>query len=179
MIWIGVKPGSTSSETAHDVSEQILALLRKNSVDDVVVEWREAEPQTLAGSPLLRHVGDANATHHVRHFLTPLLGVPLATEEMEAEDSQGTLTLWFHENWDKNGDPSNKVYGVSNCHVLRKDATTRYEHRGGAAKNFVRVCGMRRFQRGFDDITKAISDHGIIAARSARDIARLQAMQGQ
>jgi len=42
-------PGSTSPETAHDVSQQILALLRKNGVEDVVVEWREAVAQKLVG----------------------------------------------------------------------------------------------------------------------------------
>ncbi|KAG8815018.1 hypothetical protein FRC17_000886 [Serendipita sp. 399] len=179
VIWIGVKPGSTSPETAHDVSQQILALLQEKGVDNVVVEWREAEPQTLAGPPLLRHVGTGNATHHVRRFLTALIGVPLATEEMEEEDSQGTLTFWFHENRDKNGDPSDKVYGVSNCHVLRKNTAVKYEHKDGAAKKLVRVCGMGRFQRGLDDITMAISDHSILAVYWARDIAKLQAKQEQ
>ncbi|KAH9954592.1 hypothetical protein BC827DRAFT_1242128 [Russula dissimulans] len=44
VIWIGVIPGSTSPDTAHDVSQQILALLLKNGVDGVVVEWHEADP---------------------------------------------------------------------------------------------------------------------------------------
>lgn len=128
----------------------------------------------------MRHVGSGNATHRVRHFLTALLGVPLATEEMEEEeDAQGTLTLWFHENKDKDGNPSNKVYGVSNCHVLRKHTNVDYEHRGGAPMDYVRVCGMRRFQRGLDDITKAIADHGILADLWARDIVKLQAKEGQ
>jgi hypothetical protein len=75
--------------------------------------------------------------------------------------------------------PATRVYGVSSCHVLHKDTTTKYEHKGGAAKNHVRVCGMHRFQRGLDDITKAISDHSILAAYWAGDIAKLQAKQGQ
>lgn len=41
-VWIGVPPGSTSADTAHDVSEAILALLAENGVEDVEVEWREA-----------------------------------------------------------------------------------------------------------------------------------------
>ncbi|KAI5989238.1 hypothetical protein EDC04DRAFT_2873071 [Pisolithus marmoratus] len=175
VIWVGVVPGSTSANTAHEVSEEILALLQKNGVKDVVVEWREAVLQRLAGPPLMGHVDSSDPTHYVRRFLTPLLSVPLATEEMEAEDSQGTLTLWFHENKDKNGNPSNKVYGVSNCHVLRKNTTVDYEHRGGARKDHVRVCGMRRFQRGLDEITKAIADHGILADVYSRQIVRLQA----
>jgi hypothetical protein len=176
VIWVGVIPGSTSADTAHEVSQEILTLLRKNGVDGIVVEWREAVPQRLAGPPLMRHVDSSNATHYVCRFLTALLGVPLATEEME-EDSQGTLTLWFHENKNKDGTPSNKVFGVSNCHVLRKNTTVDYEHRGGAPIDHVRVCGMRRFQRGLDEITKAIADRGILADLWTRDIVKLQAKE--
>jgi hypothetical protein len=179
VLWVSVIPGSTSADTAHEVSQEILTLLWKNGVDSAVVEWREAVPQRLAGPPLMRHVDSSNATHYVRRFLTALLGVPLATEEMEEEVSQGTLTLWFHENKDKDGNPSNKVYGVSNCHVLRKNTTVDYEHRGGAPMDHVRVCGMRRFQRGLDEITKAIADRGILADLWARDIVKLQAKERQ
>ncbi|KAG6329306.1 hypothetical protein ID866_9783 [Astraeus odoratus] len=42
VIWIGVIPDSTSSDTAHHVSQEILALLLKNGVEDTVVEWCEA-----------------------------------------------------------------------------------------------------------------------------------------
>jgi hypothetical protein len=93
---------------------------------------------------------------------------------MEEEDSQGSLTLWFHENKDKDGRPSNKVYGVTNCHVLRKNTTVDYEHRGGAPKDYVRVCGMRRFKRGVDEITQAIADHGVLADLWTREIVKLQ-----
>jgi hypothetical protein len=93
--------------------------------------------------------------------------------------SQGTLTLWFHENKDKDGNPSDKVYGVSNCHVLRKDTTVEYEHRGGAPKDHVRVCGMRRFQRGLDEIKKVIGGHGILADLLVREIVKLEAKERQ
>jgi hypothetical protein len=142
------------------------------------VGWREAVPQRLVAPSLMRRVDSSNATNYVRRFLTALLGVPLATEEME-EDSQGTLTLWFQGNKDKNGNPSNKVYGVSNCHVLRKNTTVDYEHRGGVPMDHVRVCGMRRFQRRLDEITKAISDRGVFAELWARDIVKLQAKERQ
>ncbi|KAG8903598.1 hypothetical protein FRB99_002949 [Tulasnella sp. 403] len=49
VIWVGVIPGSTSADTAHEVSVEILALLLKNGVKGVVVEWREAVPQRLDG----------------------------------------------------------------------------------------------------------------------------------
>jgi hypothetical protein len=104
----------------------------------------------------------------------PNTALSLATQGMEKVDSQGTLTLWFHENKDKNGDPSNNVYSVSNCHVLRKNTTTDYEHKGGAQRDFVRVCGVRRFQRGLDEINKAISDHSIRASYFTQEIDGLE-----
>ncbi|KAI6106624.1 hypothetical protein EDD16DRAFT_1523830 [Pisolithus croceorrhizus] len=41
VIWIGVHPGSTAADTAHEVSQNILELLEKNGVKDVEVEWHE------------------------------------------------------------------------------------------------------------------------------------------
>ncbi|TFK73208.1 hypothetical protein BDN72DRAFT_834869 [Pluteus cervinus] len=56
----------------------------------------------------MRHVGSSNATPiHVRRFLIALLGVALSAEQMHAQP-EGTLTLWFHENKDENGNLSNK-----------------------------------------------------------------------
>ena len=174
VIWLGIKPEPTSSDTAHEVSQKILGLLGEYGVNDVVIEWREAVLQRLAGPALMSHVGSTNHTHHVRRFLTALLGIPLATRGMEKDDSQGTLTLWFHENKDKNGDPSNSVYGASSCHVLRKNATIDYEHKGGAAKDSVQVCGVRRFQQGLDEMKKAISDHSIRTSFYTQEIDELE-----
>ena len=122
----------------------------------------------------MEHIDSIDATHHVRRFLTALLAVPFTTEGMEKEDSQGTITFWMHENVDEDGNPSDKVYGISNCHVLRKDTTVDYVLKGGAAKDHVRVCGMRRFQRGLHEITQAVADNVVDADVFARDIVRLQ-----
>jgi hypothetical protein len=175
VLWLGVTPGSTSSDFAHDISQDILKLLGEYEVDNVVIEWREAVLQKLAGPPLMGHVGSTDPTHYLRRFLTALLGVPLATQGMERDDSQGTLTLWFHENKDKNGDVSSKVYGVSNCHVLRKNTAIDYEHKGGAPRDYVWVCGVRRFQRALDEIKQHISDHAIRAGYYAQEIDGLEA----
>ena len=179
VVWIGVPPGSTSADTAHDISQEILVLLRKNDVEDVVVEWREAVPQKLAGPPLLPPADSTDPTHYSRRFLTALLAVPLTTEGLEEDDAQDTLTLWFLENKDDDGNASDRVFGLSNCHVLRKNTTVDYSSRGGASKDHVRVCGMRRYQRGLDDITKAVADHAFFAHLHAQDIVRPQASGGQ
>lgn len=42
VVWIGVVPSSTSSDMAHEASQDILALLLENGVNDVVVEWIES-----------------------------------------------------------------------------------------------------------------------------------------
>ena len=75
------------------------------------MECRETILQRLAGLPLMRHVGNTNSTHHIHRFLTPLHGVSLVTQGMEKEGAQGTLALWFHENREKDGNPSDKVFG--------------------------------------------------------------------
>ncbi|EIW52232.1 uncharacterized protein TRAVEDRAFT_24514 [Trametes versicolor FP-101664 SS1] len=43
VIWVKVPPGSTSADAAHEVSQEILAVLKTHDIDDVVVEWCEAE----------------------------------------------------------------------------------------------------------------------------------------
>ncbi|KAH7890305.1 hypothetical protein F5I97DRAFT_1826473 [Phlebopus sp. FC_14] len=91
VVWAGVPPNSTTPDSAHEISQAILALLAEHGAEDVV--------------------------------------------ERETEDAQGSVTLFFHENKDKHGDPSDKVLAVSNSHVHRKDTTVDYRSKGaGAAK---------------------------------------------
>ena len=40
--WIEVHPGSTTADTAHNVSENILGLLESYGIEGVEVEWRES-----------------------------------------------------------------------------------------------------------------------------------------
>ncbi|EKM60139.1 uncharacterized protein PHACADRAFT_181981 [Phanerochaete carnosa HHB-10118-sp] len=140
VIWVSVIPGSTSSDTTHEVSREILTLLLKNRVKDAIVEWREAVLQRLTGPPLMHHVSSNNAIHYVCRIFTALLRIPFATEGMEEEDVQGTLTLWFHENKDKDGNPSDKVYKAKE----RQDADN--------AK------GIRANRRNLEDVNEAIAD---------------------
>ena len=131
---------------------------------------RVGAPEVGRSPPLIR----SDATHHVRRFLTPLHGVSLAAGDMERVDAQGTLTLWFHENRDKAGNPSTKVFGVTNCHVLRRNPTVDYEHRGDAPMSYVRICGGRRFDRGLNEITDEIANRAMAADVLTREIATLQ-----
>ncbi|KIM20794.1 hypothetical protein M408DRAFT_333799 [Serendipita vermifera MAFF 305830] len=176
IVWIAVPPNSTSPETAHNVTQAILAILGENKAEDVVVEWREAVLSKLSGPPLMPVVNSINPTAHLRRIFTPALNIPLATKEREAEDTQGSLTMFFHENKDKNGNPSNKVLGVSNCHVLRADTSRDYVFRGGgAARQVVRVNGTRRFQQGLEEIMSILRTRSKRANTYTREIAELEA----
>ncbi|ODO03367.1 hypothetical protein L198_02213 [Cryptococcus wingfieldii CBS 7118] len=134
----------------------------------------------MAGPPVMHHPDCLlEPAQYARRFLTALLGVPLATGDMKEGDTQGTLTLHFHENKDKDGNPSNRVFGVSSCHVLRKDTHNDYEQRGiFAPKEYVRMCSLRRFRHGLYEITDKITEHSFSARSLALQVAALQGKEG-
>ena len=180
VVWIAVYPGSTSADTAHDVSKDILALLKLHGVDDVEVEWHEAVTEKASGPALLPVVGSNDPTVNVRRHLTATLGIPIATAERAYEDAQGTIGFFFHENLDRKGMPSSKVYAVSSHHVLRKNDREMFRFRGaGAPRHYVRVCGCRRFQEGLDEIKLDIGDRSMNAESRAREIIALEQETGR
>jgi hypothetical protein len=169
-------PTTTTAENVRDASPGILALLRDNGVEGAVVEWYEGAVQRLSGPHLLRVTDDTNPTHYIRRFLTATLGMPIATPEREVAEAQGSVTLFFHENKDRHGAASTKVFGVSNCHVLRADTTVEYEFKGpGAPAQHVRLARFHRFQRGLDEIKACIGGYGIDTNLLAREIVELEA----
>jgi hypothetical protein len=176
VIWVGVYPGSTTADTAHDISTDILALLETHNIQGVEVEWRESIYWKGSGPALLRTVGNVNNTVDVRGPLTAALGVPIATSDRPG--AQGTLGFYFHEGRDKGGNASDKVLGVTCHHVLFKtdrQHNTKYEFRGaGASRKFVRVLGLHRFQQLLDNIRLRIGRHGIMVDVHERDIKRLE-----
>ncbi|KAG6900346.1 hypothetical protein C0995_003870 [Termitomyces sp. Mi166 len=166
VILILTHPTTTTAENAHDASQDVLALLEANGVR---VLWSN-------GPHLLHVTDDIDPTHYVCRFLTAALGMPIATMEREATDAQGSVALFFHENKDKHGAPSPKVFGVTNCHVLCEDTTIDYEFKGaGAPPRHVRLAGFHRFQRGLDEIRACISNHGFDANILVREIVWLEA----
>ena len=175
VIWIATHPNTTTAENAHDVSPDIINLLATFGVEGAVIEWYEGAVETLSGPPLLRATLDTDPTYYLRRFLTTALGMPITTEEMEAGDTQGTAGFFFHEDKTRDGEPSARVFGVSNCHVLRKKTTIDYEFRSaGAPPQLVRVAGARRFQRGVNEITARIGRLESDAELLATEIAELE-----
>ena len=169
-IWIALHPGTTTVETAHDASLELL------KVDDAVVEWREGAPEKLSGPTLLHVVNSTDPTHCVLRFLATALGMPIASATKVNDGAQGSVAFFFHENKNKNGDPIDTVLGVSNCHVLSEDVTVDYEFKeSGARPQSIRVNGFRRFQRHLQEIKDCIAGHAIDADCRARETIELEA----
>lgn len=175
VLWIATH-STTTAENARDASPPIIDILEAHDVKDVVVEWYEGTiEKLLAGPALLRVADDTNPTHYLRRLFTALLGMPIATAERETEDAQGSVAFFFHENKTRNGDPSARVLGVSNNHVLRQDTTVDYQFKGaGTPRQYVRLAGYRRFHRGLDEIKAVIAETVTDANRLALDIVRLE-----
>jgi len=173
VLWIAT-PSTTTAESARDISPAILNILEAHDVKDMVVEWYEGTVEKLSAGPhLLRVTEPNNPTHYVRRLLTALLGMPIASAERE-----GSVGFFFHENKSRSGDPSTRVLGISNNHVLRPNTTVDYEFKGaGAPRQYVRLAGHRRFQRGLDEIKAAIVGKVLEARYLAENISRLEGDQ--
>ncbi|KAF8881065.1 hypothetical protein CPB84DRAFT_1873641, partial [Gymnopilus junonius] len=155
VIWVSVYPGSTSAETAHQVSQDILRLLADRDVYGVDVEWSEGVTSRMAAPALLSIVGKPDATSYARRHLTTALSIPIAAAEKAVKDGQGTAGFYFHENNDKDGNPA-----------TRADSSLRQK---------VWACGSRCFQQGLDEITAEVDSHRIEASTCAKRIATLKA----
>ena len=102
--------------------------------------------------------------------------MPIATAEREADDAQGSVGFFFHEGCDEHGKPSTKVFGVSSRRVLCEKIEGAHEFKGaGAPHHYVRVNGLRRFQRGLDEIKHRIGGHEADADLCTREIITMEA----
>ncbi|CUA71177.1 hypothetical protein RSOLAG22IIIB_09403 [Rhizoctonia solani] len=170
VIWVATHPGTINLELARDASSDILQILKGYQVEGAVVEWIEGSVEKLAGTPLMYITHHTNPTHSVRRPFTAALGMPIAAKEREEEDMSGTVSFYFHE-----GGDSNKVFGVTNKHVLHRDTAVDYLFRGaGTPRQLVRLCGHHRFQRALADIRRLATKNLSEAVDSTEEIVRLQ-----
>jgi len=160
VLWIAT-PSTTTTEDARHVTPVILRILEDHQVKEVVVEWYEGTVEKLsAGQSLMRKVPNCDPTHYVRRMFTASLCIPITPAEMQYDNVEGSLGFFFHENRTKDGKPSDRVLGVSTDHVLRKDTTVDYEFHGpGAPRQYVRLAGLRRYQRCLSEIKHIIGNN--------------------
>jgi hypothetical protein len=124
VIWISVHRNTTTPAACRDASPEIIRILEPHGVTGAVVHWIEGSVEPLAGPPMMGLVNDTNPTAYIRRALTAALGIPLFAEDMKADNSHGSLGFFFHENKDNSGNKSERVFAVTNKHVVSKVTNT-------------------------------------------------------
>jgi hypothetical protein len=162
VIWIAVRPNTAKPRDVCDATPDILQILAKFNITDVVVQWYEGSVVRLDGPPLMKVVKNSNAKFGLNTPFNTGLGIPIARQ---SDDAQGTLTLLFKEVQTSSGDPSNRVLALTNKHVASLDTTTDYEL-DEADPQHILVCGERRLDLAITEIEKAV-------AKGFRDAVRL------
>ncbi|KAG9090497.1 hypothetical protein FS749_000503 [Ceratobasidium sp. UAMH 11750] len=175
VIWISVFLGTTAEESCRDANSSILAILEEHKVKDAAVHWIEgaAEPFVL-GPGMMQVVDDTDPSAFIRRALTAVLSVPLAPQTMHEKDGQGTLGIFFHEGKDKGGNKSDRVLAFTNKHVVSQTTTTDYDPGcPGARKQWIRNCGLRRFERLMEEtrafIARKIGQVTLVAEQIEKD----------
>ncbi|KAH9944412.1 uncharacterized protein BXZ73DRAFT_87317 [Epithele typhae] len=162
VVWMFVYPNSTTAEDAFNATPGILSILDSHGIQGASVEWSEG-------------VVEMKPTFHLRCFLTTALGMSVTKDEMEVTDAQGSVAFFFHENQDEHGAPSDKVFGVSNCHVLHGSPSVDYKlHPASCRIQRVRLAGLRRYQRGLEETKMAVAGHAKKAEGLVKQIDLLQ-----
>lgn len=124
VVWIAVRPDTTSAEAVHDATPDILNILAESQIDNVTVEWYEGSVERLVGPPLMSVEDNTSPIFGLNHPFNTGLGIPIARQ---SDDAQGTLTLLFREMKASNGDASDRILALTNKHVASVDMTTPYE----------------------------------------------------
>ncbi|KAJ7104230.1 hypothetical protein B0H15DRAFT_896559 [Mycena belliarum] len=159
VVWISVFPGTTSEESCRNANGPILAILEKRNVKDAAVHWIEGAPERFGPGPaMMSVVDDTDPTAYIRRAVTAVLGVPLAPQTRHDNDGQGSLGVFFHEGRDKDGKKSDRVFAFTNKHVVSECTKSDYElGRSGARKQYIRNCGLRRYEKMLEETRAAIA----------------------
>ncbi|KAG8898477.1 hypothetical protein FRB99_007397 [Tulasnella sp. 403] len=105
ILWISIHPNTTLKTSCHDTNTDILAILEKHKIHNTAVQWIKGTLELLAGLPQMMCVVDqTDPTMYIHQALMAILGVPLVAEELEADDMQGSLGVYFHEGKNRKGE---------------------------------------------------------------------------
>ncbi|KAG8987177.1 hypothetical protein FRB90_003553 [Tulasnella sp. 427] len=176
VIWISVFPGTTTEESCRDANSPILAILEKHEIKDAAVHWIEGAPERfVAGPAMMEVVDETDPTAYIRRAVTAVLGVPLAPQVQQAKDGQGSLGIFFHEGKDKQGNDSDRVLAFTNKHVASENTATDYElGRTGARKQYIRNCGLRRYEKFLEEtrasIAKKVGEGKLVAEQLEKNV---------
>ncbi|KAG9088912.1 hypothetical protein FRC06_001781 [Ceratobasidium sp. 370] len=158
-IWTGILPGSTSATTAHDVAQDILALLKDHyQITDIDINFHESLYTHAVGPLLFEPVCNQDPLVEVLGPLTPALGLCISTRARP--DAQAMMALYLIE-----GNSSNGLLGLSCCHALipPTEANLNYTcHPSGPPKDVI-MLGQRALAGVVDSIKDEIAGHSIMS----------------
>lgn len=174
VVWIAVRPNTAKPRDVCDATPDILQILAKFNITDVVVQWYEGSVVRLDGPPLMSVVKNSNAKFGLNTPFNTGLGIPIARQD---DDAQGTLTLLFREVQTSSGDPSTRILALTNKHVASLDTTTDYEL-DEADPQHILVCGERRLDLAITEIEKAVAKGFRDAVRLFEEVQELEAALG-
>jgi hypothetical protein len=156
VLWIGVLPDTLISEGAFKSANGLLELLKRYSITDVDIEYRESKYRRLVGPPLLESMWDLNSTVDVIGPLTAAVGFPVARSTPPRY--QGTMGFYLAE-----GGESEEILAVTARHVLfpSDEANTDYACTNNSTRRKeVLLMGTKAFQNLLTSIMIRIGDHG-------------------
>ncbi|KAJ1301685.1 hypothetical protein OPQ81_008921 [Rhizoctonia solani] len=151
-IWVGV-PTNTPPTIAHNAAQDVLALLERCHITDVIVEFRESYYHTKTGPRLLRPVGDLDALVDVISPLTPALGLGI-----------NAVALGPH---------------MPSCFVWPNEPNNDYVYRpAGAPSRNVLLLGQKAYNELVLSIKLKIGDLAITARRWEKQIEGFKTREG-
>lgn len=149
VIWVGVEPGSLSTERGIQVAVGLRTFLLANSIEDVHVEIRESVVTTFA--KMYKPALTSNPTVQVREPFSTALGITICAEN--TPNVQGTATLFFTDS-----SKPHKLFLLAAKHVLFcvDEDNGHYEYRGSGSRRNVLLLDTNGLEARIEDIEKEI-----------------------
>ncbi|EIW74633.1 hypothetical protein CONPUDRAFT_140422 [Coniophora puteana RWD-64-598 SS2] len=110
-LWVGVLPGTLSSDDAKGPGAHCKEILLEYAITDVEIAFRESVYTRYAGLRLLDHVPSVDATADVRGPFTPALGLQIAPKAFPYLEGTGCLYLC-------EGGESDRIFLLTARHVV-------------------------------------------------------------
>ncbi|KAI0344229.1 hypothetical protein BDW22DRAFT_1355569 [Trametopsis cervina] len=159
IVWIGVAPGSLSSQDGAVVASRCKRLLEERYITDVDIELRESTVIRLAGPKLLAPSYSFDGAIDIREPLTTTLGLPISPQSTPW--NEGTAGFFIAE-----GVRSTRLLLVTARHVVfagDREPNELFEHTDGQLRRNITLFGDTGFNKYLQSIQDAIRSQKIAA----------------
>ncbi|KAG7439566.1 uncharacterized protein BT62DRAFT_1055719, partial [Guyanagaster necrorhizus] len=164
-IWIRVFSESTSAMAAHNIAQDILALLKDYQITNINVDFHKSFYMCKADPQLLKPISVKNPLIDIVSLLTPTLGLHISTEARP--NTQGTIALYLAR-----GGGSEKLLGLS-CHhifIRSKEANNDYVYHSSAPCKNVLLLSNRDITDLVNSIKINIRGYSTVVKNYRKDI---------